>query len=310
MAVNPFFRDYRGEQKLLDDLTIETIRAMGRDMIYIPREALDIDLIFGEDPTSSFSDSYRIEMYIQNVTSFGNQMNIVNKFGISITDRVTFQLSKTRFAQEITTKNSTILTPREGDLIFFPLNKSLFEINYVEDKIPFFQFGSLTTYTLTCELFTYSFEDIETGVSEIDEVQDDRQYNMEILTISSLPISGSIRPRRGDTIYQVSGVTGAGATYANATGIATIVEYSGLNAYIKGLTGTFVAGPTGTQSIKTYGTGITLTEYYLLGITTTNVNLSVDPISGVNIMENDLYSQAADGILEFNKDDPFSEECD
>jgi hypothetical protein len=309
MAINPFFGDFPGEQKLLDDLTIETIRSMGRDMVYIPREALNIDLVFGEDPISSFNDVYQIEMYIQNVTSFGNQMNIVNKFGISITDRVTFQLSKTRFTKEITTKNPSIETPREGDLIFFPLNKSLFEINYVEDKIPFFQFGSLTTYTLTCELFTYSFEDIETGVNEIDEVQDDRQYNMEILTLSSSPISGSVRPRRGDVIYQVNGITGAGATYSNATGVATIVEFNSTYAYIKGLSGKFISGTAGTQSIKTYNTGITGTEYYLLGITSTNVNLSVDPVSGVDEIENDIYGQAANRTIGFDKDDPFSEVC-
>ena len=54
MAVNPYFKDYKGEQDLLNDLTIETIKTMGRDMIYIPREYLNRDIIFGEDPISQF----------------------------------------------------------------------------------------------------------------------------------------------------------------------------------------------------------------------------------------------------------------
>jgi hypothetical protein len=78
MATNPYFKEYFGEQDLLDDLIVETIKAMGRDMIYIPREYLKKDLVFGEDPISQFKDAYTIEMYIQNVTSFGGQMNVIN----------------------------------------------------------------------------------------------------------------------------------------------------------------------------------------------------------------------------------------
>ena len=164
MATNPYFKEYTGEQDLLHDLTIETIKAMGRDMIYIPREYVNKDLIFGEDVLSKFTDSYIIEMYIQSVTAFASQMNVINKFGINITDKVTLQVAKRRFEEEITTKDGAITHPREGDLIYFPFNKSLFEINYVEDKMPFFQFGILTTYTLTCELFTYSHEDVDTEI--------------------------------------------------------------------------------------------------------------------------------------------------
>lgn len=188
MPVNPYFKEYIGEQNLLHDLTVETIRTMGRDMIYIPREYLNKDLVFGEDPISQFKDVYTIEMYIQNVTSFAGQMNVINKFGINITDKVTLQVAKRRFDEIVYANNNLIKTPREGDLIYFPFNKSLFEINYVEDKMPFFQFGILTTYTLTCELFTYSFETIETGVEEIDEVEDKRKYNMFYFQISGAPI--------------------------------------------------------------------------------------------------------------------------
>ena len=305
MATNPYFKEYVGEQTLLDDLIVETIKAMGRDMIYIPREYLNRDIIFGEDPISEFKNAYTIEIYIQNVTAFGGQMNIINKFGINLTDRVTLQVSKTRFEQEVYNK-STIRTPREGDLIYFPFNKSIFEINYVEDKIPFFQFGTLNVYTLTCELFTYSFEKIDTGVTEIDEIEEKRKYNMYSFTISGAPVTGSVALKRGDNIFQVNGVTGSTATYANATAEGTIIEYTGNTTYIKGISGTFVAGNSGTQSIKNVVNG---TEYYLLNVEETNVNLSIDPISGVSEIENDVYSEEADTTLNFNRDNPFSEEC-
>ena len=306
MATNPYFKEYVGEQTLLDDLTVETIKAMGRDMIYIPREYLNRDLIFGEDPISQFKNAYTIEMYIQNVTAFGGQMNIINKFGINITDRVTLQVSKTRFEKEIYSKDSTIRTPREGDLIYFPFNKSIFEINYVEDKIPFFQFGTLNIYTLTCELFTYSFEKIETGVTEIDDVEEKRKYNMYTFTLSSSPVSGSATLKRGDVVFQVNGVTGATAVYANATAEGTVIEYTGNTTYIKGVSGQFVAGSSGTQSVKNKINGV---EYYLLDVDETNVNLSIDPIAGVDEIENDIYAEEADNTLNFSRDNPFSEEC-
>lgn len=306
MATNPYFKEYTGEQDLLHDLTIETIKAMGRDMIYIPREYLNKDLIFGEDTISRFKDAYTIEMYIQNVQAFGGQMNIINKFGINITDRVTLQVAKRRFDQEVYARNTTIKTPREGDLIYFPFNKSIFEINYVEDKMPFFQFGILTTYTITCELFTYSFENIETGIDTIDEVEEKRKNNMYYFQISGTPITGSSIFKRNEVIFQVSGVTGAGSTYANATAEGTIVEITGAFAYIKGVSGTFVTGPSGQETVKSKTRGI---EYYLLDYNTTNVNLSVDPIAGVDEIENDLYAEAADNELQFSRDNPFSEEC-
>lgn len=305
MATNPYFKEYVGEQDLLNDLTVETIKAMGRDMIYIPREYVDKDLVFGEDLLSKFKDAYTIEMYIQNVTSFGNQMNIINKFGINITDKVTLQVARRRFDEEVYYNDPNIKTPREGDLIYFPFNKSLFEINYVEDKLPFFQFGILTTYTLTCELFTYSHETIDTGISEIDIIEDDRKYNLYQFQISGSPIGGGPTFKRGDTIYQVIGITGAGSTYNNATAEAKVVEITGAFTYVKGVSGIFATGPIGIQSVRNLN-GI---EHYLLNYEVTNINLSVDPVAGVYQLENDVYSEAADNELNFSQDNPFSEEC-
>ena len=47
MATNPYFKkDYSGEQDILEDLTVELIKTMGRDMYYIPRNILDMDMLF------------------------------------------------------------------------------------------------------------------------------------------------------------------------------------------------------------------------------------------------------------------------
>ena len=119
MATNPYFKSYdsKVEQSLINDLTIETIKAMGRDVIYIPRDYLIIDNLFGEDPESKFSQGYPIEMYMIDTDRFQGNRDIVAKFGIQITDRTSLSVSKTRFENEITSHRNEIKKPREGDLI-------------------------------------------------------------------------------------------------------------------------------------------------------------------------------------------------
>ena len=304
MAINPYFGDFRNEQKLLDDLTVEMIRATGRDVYYIPREYVKLDRLFGEDILSQFKYAYPIEMYVQDVLKFEGQRDIVGKFGIDITDKVTLQVAITRFKQEIYNRDSSIKKPREGDLIYFPLSKHLFEINFVEDEIPFYQFGSLTTYTLTCELFHYSNETIDTGITEIDEVQDDRTMFLTKITLGNAIIGAAFS--KGDTVYQVSGVTGG--SYANQTYIATVVDYvPGATKYL------YVSDETGTLA-----TGVTLESlynrpknvgYYVTSKEETAINVTKDPFieesSGDN-QQLDILENTKD-IFDFTETDPFSE---
>lgn len=306
MATNPYFKEYQGEIDLLNDLTIETIKTMGRDMIYLPREYFNKDPIFGEDPSSKFTEGYPIEMYIQNIQSFGGAGYFINKFGINIQDKLTLQVARKRFETEITSKVNNILTPREGDLIYFPFNKSIFEINFVEDKLPFFQFGTLTTYTLTCELFTYSFEDIETEITDIDDIAESRSYSFYKFTIGSSPVSGTSIFGKGEFIYQVAGDTGGSALLQNATATGTISDVSSGYILVRGISGTFVSGSIPTQSVIGASSG---TEYYITGITESNIIQPIDPVSGISEVENDYYATQARTTLNFSKDNPFSEEC-
>lgn len=308
MAVNPYFKDYTGEQRLLDDLTIETIKVMGRDLIYLPREYLKVDPVFGEDPKSYFKNGYILEMYVRDTLKFGGQKDIMTKFGITITDRLTIDLSIRRFEQEITSKNPDIKKPREGDLIYYPLSRSIFEINFVEDEEPFYQFGTLTTYTLMCELFTYSHEKIETGFDEIDEVYELRNSYADLLDLSGNPISGVTSYYSGEDIYQSYGYTGSGATTSNATATGTIIEATKTAGgtsdaiYITNSTGNFIVG----QTVKGILSGA---EYVLGGITSTNVNVSKDPVNTNVGTNNDAIEKEASYTIEFSADNPFSEDC-
>lgn len=169
MAVNPYFYNYGNEQNLVEDMTIEIIKATGQDCLYVPRQYLNIDKIFGENPASSFTKTYTLEMYLQSYKGFEGT-DIISQFGIEIKDKVTLVFARKRFSEEVTINDTTITRPREGDLIYFPASKSLFEINFVEHENPFYPLGKLYSYYITAELFTYSYEKINTNISYIDSV--------------------------------------------------------------------------------------------------------------------------------------------
>ena len=176
MALNPYFSNYQPEQNLVEDITVEVIKATGINCIYVPREYLSIDRVFGEDPGTKFKDSYTIEMYLQSYKGFEGT-DVISQFGLEIRDKVLLVLSRKRFKEEVTNKNASIKRPREGDLIYFPLSKSLFEINFVEHENPLYPLGKLYSYAITAELFTYSYEKMATRNSAIDEVYNTTRGN-------------------------------------------------------------------------------------------------------------------------------------
>jgi hypothetical protein len=173
MATNPYFKNYSGEQDILEELTIEIIKTMGRDMLYIPRNKFSEDELFGEQKGNYYTYGVPIEIYLDSVSGFEGQGDIATRFGIEIRDNVTLTLARKRFTQEVQTRFPDIIRPREGDLIFFPLAKALFEINFVEHENPFYQLGKLYSYRLTCELYNYNQESFTTGNSEVDAVVDE-----------------------------------------------------------------------------------------------------------------------------------------
>jgi len=181
MGTNPYFnKNYSGEQNITEDLTIEIIKTMGRDMLYIPRNHVTQDELFGEQQGNYYTVGIPIEMYIDSVSGFEGQGDMATKFGIEIRDNVTLTVARKRFAQEVQTRYPDIIRPREGDLIFFPLARGLFEINFVEHENPFYQLGKLYSFKLTCELFNYNQEEFSTGNTDVDAVVN--EHKQEDLT--------------------------------------------------------------------------------------------------------------------------------
>jgi hypothetical protein len=158
------------EQELLESIVNESVYQRGTNFFYIPRTLIGKDEILGEDRLSQFKEAYPIEMYLENSTGFDGAGMFIQKFGLMIEQTATLTVGKRRWNQLVGQFGTTIIPnrPNEGDLIYFPLANSLFEIKFVDALDPFFQLGKRYVYKLHIELFQYASEVINTGIDEID----------------------------------------------------------------------------------------------------------------------------------------------
>lgn len=182
MTTNPYFKHqgYKPTQNLIDDLSEESIKMHGIDVVYIIKTTDKVDSLFGDNQHGKLKNSFTIEMYLKNAKGFEGQREIVSKFGMEIKDNVTLIVSKRRFREEsfklpeIGGRLYPMNRPMEGDLIYLPLaptNDNLFEIKFVQNDDQMFQQGDYYTFRIDCELYKYSMEDIQTGYSKIDDMQ-------------------------------------------------------------------------------------------------------------------------------------------
>ena len=179
MALNPFFlQGSSGEQNLVQDLINEQIRMYGVEVYYLPRRYITEKTVIREVIESLFDNAYPIEAYVTSYEGYADNPTILSKFGIQALNELVLTISKERFSTYITpliqNKSDVKLSnrPKEGDLIYFPLGKRIFEIKYVEHEKPFYQLLKNYTYELRCELFQYEDEIIDTGYPEIDDAID------------------------------------------------------------------------------------------------------------------------------------------
>lgn len=176
----------------------------GIDVYYIPRNFIREATIMREVTSSAFRSYFIIESYLNNFDGYAGQGDIMSKFGIQVKDELTLTISRERYEDYIApflnsrmlflmnTPNTdggslqVIQRPREGDLIYFPLGRRLFEIKYVEHEQPFYQLGTGYTYELQCELFEYEDEILNTSIDEIDTTIMNKGF---INTLDLVPLS-------------------------------------------------------------------------------------------------------------------------
>ena len=174
MATNVYFsQKVSSEQNLYEDIVIESLKMYGQDVFYLPRDKINEDTMMGEDILSSFNSAYKIEMYVENTEGFDGEGDLFTKFGVEIRDTATFIVARRRWLHTIKKHDNevTSIRPLEGDVIYLPMSKTMFQIMAVEHEQPFYQLQNLPTYKLRCEIFEYSGEKIDVLVPEIDAIQ-------------------------------------------------------------------------------------------------------------------------------------------
>lgn len=234
MGTSHYFNNYSpkyktNEQRLYEDVIVESIKIMGHDVYYMPRESWDTtDQIFGENIQSKFDRAYQMEMYIANVSGYEGDGDFFSKFGLEIHENTNIVIAKKTFERYI--PSSIAIRPREGDLLFVPAMNKVLEIKFVEDELLFFTLGRKYPYIyeLRCEDFRYANENMNTGIDDIDQIPDNYVYTIQ------LNLTGTGNYRLGETVYQGSNLSFATAVakVSNWDPNAKIISLNTINGEI------------------------------------------------------------------------------
>jgi hypothetical protein len=215
---------YKGEQNLVQDLVDEQIKLFGCDIYYLPRNAIK-DNTLDDIIQSEFTQKVVIEMLLQNVEGFG-QSEFISKFGLKVTDEIKFAMSKRRWDEEVKRLDvENLARPLEGDLLFFPLTKDLYEIKFVEVEAAFHQLGKLYFYQITAEIYEIGYEKIDTGISDIDFIEEILSPAINIVMLAD---SGTTNYIVGETVTgSISEFTATVSQWNPSTRILTVISRDG-----------------------------------------------------------------------------------
>jgi hypothetical protein len=301
MPTNVYFtQGTRNEQYLVEDLIIESLKIYGQEFFYIPRTLLSKDEILCEDRLSEFKSSFPIEMYFENIDSFDGQGQFIQKFGLMVEQSATLVVARRRWDQLVGRYGQTIIPTRpcEGDLIYFPLSKGLFEIKFVKYQDPFYQLGKLYVYKLQVELFQYASERIDTGIAEVDVFE-----SLQTFT------TNTTRSRYGEVTAVT--MTNQGTGYTSAPTI-TFASSSGRDAAATAVLGTGLnAGKIVSVTVTNPGTGYQTAP--IVGFTggggsnaqaTATIQADIDEVQSYG--DNNKFREEASDVL-FNETNPFGE---
>lgn len=273
----------------MEDVIVESIEIMGHELYYIPRDSYDNgDMIFGEYKNSKFTKAYNMEGYIANVEGFEGDGDFFGRFGLEIRDTSNFVISRRAFTKGLPT--SLRIRPQEGDLIYVPLMHRLFEIKFIEKKLMFYSLGNREPYIyeMRCELFRFSEEAIDTGVEEIDIIEQENAYTQKL----NLPVTGFNNFFDNEVVYQ-----SPDGTWANNVANAEIRDWYKANGtmFIVGISGQFSSNGANTLYGNTSGAQFSV--------------LSVDDERNdyvkFDIFNNEDFDTGADLILDLSETNPF-----
>lgn len=230
MPTNLYFNNFNSspEQKLVEDLMIETIKINGVDSYYIPNINEEArDLLYGEDPLKKFTAAYPLELYITNVDGYEGEREFFSKFGLEIRNNMSVIISKRSFARWVP---QTYIRPREGDLIYIPFfaqTGEMYEIKYVNFSEAFYVLGNKYPffYKLELEKFKYSQETIDVGIPIIDELVPQDAYSIELVIDKN---TGNGNFIQGESVHNAANTVYGTVTYWDySEGILKVTDIYG-----------------------------------------------------------------------------------
>jgi len=298
MTTNVYFsKGTPNEQHLYEDLAIEAIQIYGHDVFYIPRTLVNKDELFGEDALSRFDDAYGIEMWMETQEGYEGEKELISRFGLEIRDETTFVVSRRRWDNTVSSDANLIVNtrPDEGDLIYMPTVKKLFEISFVDHDDPFYQVDNLTVYKLYCRTFEYSSEVLDTGIYAIDDIETKRSTDAleyEFSLENQIPFNERIGQEWG-TIYDQNPLPNPWPPTAS-------------DIILETATGEYLLGETEEAGLSI------LTEdsdaYYTFFIINEDYRLStIDTQSENEWFEDRATGAIGDAVLDFTESNPFGD---
>ena len=320
MATNHYFNHYgtdTPDQKLVENIVIESIKSFGIDVHYMPRTEVNTDSIFGEDRISKFEDARMVEVYIKSIDGFEGDGTFVSNFGLEVRDQITFTIARRRFQELNFETGHRDKEPLEGDLIFFPLSDSLFEIKHVQDTNVFYQMGGLQTFDLVCELFEYSDEAIDTGIEELDKIEREESYSIKFtLGTGAGTFTVGEQVYQGSTGYGNSSIKGEVFDWNSSTSLLTVgnivgtfdedyqmYQYPYSIALEDDTTLLLDDGTTNTPNSSTEGK-----LFFESGASYATTSVGDDKEISTDAYANNVgIETVADSILDFTEGNPFSE---
>ena len=172
--------------------------------------------------------------------------------------------------------------PLEGDLVYHPVLTKVFEVSFVDHDEPFHQLDNNPVYKLRCRQYEYSQEVIDTGIAEIDAIEDNLSTDT---TEHQFTLEQSSTQNEGISIQHSVGNFGLLLEETDGDNITSEDDDSsvGTNILLEN------AADSGDDSYL-------VQEDYIVG------DMSTDKTA-----QNELFDSLDDDILDFSESNPFGD---
>lgn len=180
-VTNPYVNwyKYNPQKQLHDSLTAESIQMKSPDMYYLRRQFVNPDIILGEDRESRFDKSWKFAAYIESYANYEGQRDFYSKFGLSSNDEMTIVINPRLFNTQVGG------IPTLGDLVYFPIDNSLFEITWIEID-PFYQFGDKPQRKVNLVKFIYTGEELSPELQKQPNIDIGEDSDLDLEPIRNL----------------------------------------------------------------------------------------------------------------------------